>query len=131
MTRVFLAAAVVVSAVVYRGGGTQPAAKPAVARVWQGKVAKAKADEYEAYLADGVRKLRAVKGNLGVQTLRRDLPEVTEFVVVSYWPDRAAIKAYAGDDIEKARHLPRDKEYLIDPDDTVRHYDIKADDRAR
>jgi hypothetical protein len=42
--------------------------------------------------------------------------------------DRAAIKTYAGDDIDKVRHLPKDKDYLIDPEDTVRHYDVKADE---
>jgi heme-degrading monooxygenase HmoA len=107
------------------------APKAAVARVWQGKVPKAKADEYEKYLTEaGVQKLRAIKGNMGVQMFRRDLAEAAEFVVISYWPDRATIKAYAGDDIEKVRHLPRDKEYLIDPDEHVRHYDVRTDDRG-
>lgn len=130
-----LAAVLTVAVVVYLTGRAEPPpAAPAakVARVWQGKVPKGKADEYAKYLYEaGVSKFGGVKGNLGVQVLRRNLPDVTEFVVISYWPDRAAIKAYAGDDIDKARHLPRDKEYLIDPEETVRHYDVTADERPR
>ena len=124
-----LAALVVVAAVLLTGRADPPAApKPKVARVWQGKVPKAKADEYAKYLAEGVAKFRTVKGNLGVQTLRRDLRDATEFVVISYWPDRDTIKAYAGEDINKTRHLPKDKDFLIDPDDFVRHYDVTAEE---
>ena len=47
----------------------------------------------------------------------------TEFMVVSYWPNRDAIHAYAGADIEKVHDLPRDKEFLIDPDRTVKNFD--------
>jgi heme-degrading monooxygenase HmoA len=135
MKVLLLAVLLLASAVVLmvRADDRKPAApKATVARVWQGKVPKAKADEYEKYLTEaGLQKLRAIKGNLGVQMFRRESAEATEFVVISYWPDRAAIKAYAGDDIEKVRHLPRDKEYLIDPDEHVRHYDVRTDDRDR
>ena len=44
-------------------------------------------------------------------------------MVVSYWPNRDAIHAYAGEDIEKVHDLPRDKEFLVDPDRTVRNFD--------
>jgi hypothetical protein len=52
---------------------------------------------------------------------------MTYFIVVSYWPNRDAIRAYAGEDIEKVHDLPRDKEFLIDPERLVKHYDIKID----
>ena len=101
----------------------------AVARMWRGRVPTARANEYEHYLdTEGVQKLRAIKDNLGAQMFRRDLGDnSTEFVVISYWPSRDAIRAYAGADIEKVHDLPRDKEFLIDPEKTVRHYDIISD----
>jgi len=103
--------------------------KAAVARMWRGRVPTQRANEYEQYLdTQGVQKLRAIKDNLGAQMFRRDLGDKsTEFVVISYWPNRAAIHAYAGADIEKVHDLPRDKEFLIDPEKTVRHYDIVLD----
>src|SRR5205085_5107831 len=103
--------------------------RAAVARMWRGRVPTQRANEYEHYLdTEGVQKLRAIKDNLGAQMFRRDLGDnTTEFVVISYWPSRDAIRAYAGADIEKVHDLPRDKEFLIDPEKTVRHYDIVLD----
>jgi heme-degrading monooxygenase HmoA len=101
----------------------EPQAK--VARVWHGKVPRSRADAYQAYLdKEGVQKLRLIKDNLGAQMFRRDDGDVTEFIVISYWPNRDAIHAYAGADIEKVHDLPRDKEFLIDPERTVKHFDI-------
>jgi len=101
-----------------------------VARIWHGRVAPQKADEYQRYLAEaGLSKLRAIPKNMGVQMFRRDNPGETEFMVVSYWPDRAAIHAYAGEDIEKTHSLPRDPEYLLEVEPKVRHFDVVVDDR--
>lgn len=96
-----------------------------VARMWRGRVPNKRADEYQKYLeASGLTKLRAIKGNLGADMFRHALGDgTTEFTVVSYWPNREAIHAYAGKDIEKVHDLPRDKEFLIDPDRTVKNFD--------
>jgi heme-degrading monooxygenase HmoA len=98
-----------------------------VARVWRGRVLTSRADEYARYLYDnGLVKIRTVPGNLGVEMLRRADGDVTEFMVISYWPDRDSIKALAGQDIEKAQSLPRDHEFLINPDEFVRHYVVTS-----
>jgi heme-degrading monooxygenase HmoA len=103
--------------------------KPAVARIWQGRVAAAKADEYEKYLtSEGVPKMTSTPGNLGIQVLRRPASEAVEFVVISYWESRDAIKKVVGEDIEKAYSLPRDSEFLLEPVKTVKHYQIKHDE---
>jgi len=47
-------------------------------------------------------------------------------LVISYWRTRDAIRVYAGDDIRKTRHLPRDVDYLIDPEPTVMNYDLSV-----
>jgi len=96
-----------------------------VARMWRGRVKDVRANEHQRYLEkEGVEKLKAIPGNLGAEMFVRSLHDgTTEFVVVSYWPNRDAIHAYAGADIEKVHQLPRDKEFLIDPDKTVRNFD--------
>ena len=109
---------------------TTPAAHApaAVARMWRGEVAIARADEYQTYLdQEGLAKLRAIPGNLGVQMFRRTVGDREEFVVISYWPDENTIRAYAGDDVLRAHLLPRDPEFLLDPDTHVRHYRIVRD----
>src|SRR5437667_11730695 len=78
-----------------------------VARVWHGKVPRSRADEYQVYLdKEGVQKLRLIKDNLGAEMFRRDDGDVAEFMVISYWPSRDAIHAYAGSDIEQVHGLP-------------------------
>lgn len=103
-------------------------AEARVARMWRGEVPVARAAEYEAYLnAEGLGKLRSIRGNLGVQMFRRTVGDREEFVVISYWPDEDTIRAYAGDDVLRARLMPRDPEFLLDPDTHVRHYTIVVD----
>jgi heme-degrading monooxygenase HmoA len=111
-----------------REAGGQDASKAAVAREWKGRVRSPRAEEYYSYLREGVKKLRATRGNLGVQILRRREGGAVEFTVISYWESREAIKAYAGEDIEKPRHLPKDREYLIELPKKVLHYDIDYSD---
>lgn len=109
------------------GAPTSAAAvTPSIARVWRGRVPAQRADEYEQYLLQGIAKFPTIPNNMGVDMMRRDLPDDTvEFVVTSYWPSLDAIRAYAGDDIDRVRDLPRDHEFLIDPERTVRHYQIR------
>ena len=116
------------------GDSTQSPAGPTravVAREWRGRVAPARADEYYRYLFDGVQKIRSIPGSLGVQVMRRVEAGAVEFVVISYWESRKAIEAYAGQDIEKPRHLPRDREFLLELPTRVHHYDVTYADLAQ
>jgi heme-degrading monooxygenase HmoA len=127
MSKTIAAVTLALSAGLVLGAGSQ---KPKVARMWHGKVPIARADEYQRYLYEsGVVKLRGIARNEGVQMLRRDDGQTAEFVVVSYWPDKEAIHAYAGADIEKVHDLPRDHEFLIEPEKLVRHFEVVVDDR--
>lgn len=107
------------------------AARAVVAREWKGRAAPARADEYHRYLLGGVAKLRSVPGSLGVQVMRRDEAGAVEFTVISYWESREAIKAYAGQDIEKPHHLPKDRELLLELPTRVLHYDVTHTDLAQ
>ncbi len=109
-----------------------PAAPPpAIARLWHGRVPSARADEYAAYLAAALPKFRTIPGNRGYEMLREPAGAETHFVVVSYWTSRDAIRGYAGEDISRTRFLPRDPEFLVDPEPTVRNYDVVVQDLAR
>lgn len=104
--------------------------KKVVARIWHGTTLTSKADEYYAYLIEaGIKKIKSIAGNLGVQVLRRTDGNNTEFTVISYWESRDAIRKFAGNDIEKVSDLPRDYEYLIKPETTVKHFDVMLDER--
>jgi heme-degrading monooxygenase HmoA len=103
-----------------------------VARVWSGKVKASKADEYHQYLKqEGADKIAQLPGSMGVQLMRRDGGNAVEFIVTSFWADREAIKAYFGPDIEKPKHLPLDKQYLIELPTRVKVYDVTIQDRIK
>jgi heme-degrading monooxygenase HmoA len=104
--------------------------QPVIARVWHGKTPREKADEYERYLAGAITKFPSIRGNLGYQMMRidggPDGKEYTEFQVVSYWESRDSIHAYAGEDIQRTRDLPRDREFLVGMEPYVRNYDLRV-----
>jgi heme-degrading monooxygenase HmoA len=109
----------------------RPASR-AIARIWRGRTLASKADEYQAYLdASGVSKVRATPGNLGVTVLRRNDGGKTEFLVLSLWESVDAIKKFAGEDYQKAVILPRDREYLLEVEPNVLHYEILREDRKK
>lgn len=88
-----------------------------------------KADEYHAYLlATGVKDYRTTAGNRGVQMLRRDDGERAEFLLITLWDSLDAIRAFAGDDVETAVYYPEDKDYLLEFEPTVMHYEVLSSD---
>lgn len=86
--------------------------KPAIARIWRGRVKAERADEYAAYLYEhGIRPLE--EKALGVQMLREDRETESEFVTISYWESVDAMSRFAGPDPRRIHHLERDREFLI------------------
>jgi heme-degrading monooxygenase HmoA len=98
-----------------------------IARTWTGWTRREDADEYVAYLADtGLRESRALPGNRGAWILRRDDGERTEFRTLILWDELAAIRAFAGDDLERAVFFPEDERFLVERDLHVVHYEVAA-----
>ena len=93
---------------------TSLASQPKFARVWRGRTAKGKADEYQRYLLqNGIAPLEA-KGALGVQMFREDRETETEFMTISYWGSIEAMTGGAKADPRRPHHLARDAEFLIE-----------------
>ncbi len=100
-----------------------------IARVWRGAVAAADGDAYADYLEEtGVADYQATPGNRGVQVLRREVEDRTEFVLVTLWDSTEAIAAFAGDDIEAAVYYDKDDRYLLEREPRVAHYTVTTFD---
>ena len=96
-----------------------------IARLWHGAVPAAKGDAYAAYLRrTGVPDCRTTPGNRGVEVLRQTTGEETHFLFVSFWDSMDAIRAFAGEDVGRARYYPEDREYLLELEPTVTHYEV-------
>jgi len=95
-----------------------------IARTWRGAVRSDDADEYAQYIRDtGFAEYGRTDGNRGAWMLRRDNGGETEFITLSMWDSREAIKAFAGEDIEAAVLYPEDEKFLIG-ESTTTHYEV-------
>lgn len=96
-----------------------------IARTWHGVVPAARGDEYSAYLSrTGVPDLEATPGNRGVYVLRRLDGGNVHFLLISLWDSLESIRAFAGDDIERARYYPEDRDFLLELEPRVTHYEV-------
>ena len=99
--------------------------RPAIARIWRGRTIAAKADEYHRYLYEhGIEPL--AEKALGVQMLREDRADESEFVTISYWESVEAMARFAGNDPRRIHHLERDAEFLIELPSGVQILEIAA-----
>ena len=99
--------------------------RPTIARIWRGRTPRERADEYEEYLYEvGIKPL--IDRALGVQSLRDDRENETEFVTISYWADVDSMSAFTGGDPTAIHHLERDEEFLVELPDSVQILRIRA-----
>jgi len=96
-----------------------------IARIWRGAVARDDADEYAAYIGDtGLAEYEETPGNQGAWLLRRNDGDRTEFIAFTFWASMDAVRAFAGDDPERAVYYPKDDAFLVEREDTVKHYEV-------
>jgi heme-degrading monooxygenase HmoA len=96
-----------------------------IARTWRGATTAENAEAYLRYLHEtGFRAFRATAGNAGALGLRRIVDGNTEFLIVSFWDSEDAIRAFAGEDIERAVFYPEDQRFLVEREDHVTHYEV-------
>jgi len=100
-----------------------------IARIWHGVTDATRADEYADYLErTGARDCRATPGNRGVYVLRRIKQDRAEFTFMSLWDSFDAIRRFAGEDYEKAHYYPEDRDFLVELEPFVDHYEVLAGD---
>jgi len=99
-----------------------------IARIWHGVTLESKGDEFFNYVMEtGVKDYRSTQGNRGVYVLRCIRNGQAEFLLISLWESFEAIRKFAGEDFEKAVYNhPKDKEFLLELEPDVKHYEILA-----
>jgi heme-degrading monooxygenase HmoA len=96
-----------------------------IARIWRGVVRAAHADEYYRYLEEtGLKEYRNTPGNRGLQVLRSIQNDRCEYVLITFWENWEAIRRFAGDTPEKAVYYPRDREFLLELEPNVQHFEV-------
>ena len=95
--------------------------------MWHGRVPTSKAQAYREFTnARAIPDYQSVAGNLSVHILERQEGDVTHFITLTFWRDMDSIKGFAGEDVEAAKYYPEDKEYLLEFEPTVIHYEVVA-----
>jgi hypothetical protein len=99
-----------------------------IARVWHGRIRANDADEYVRYIeSTGLMDYRKCQGNLGALMLVRPNGDEAEVYTISFWQSYGNIKEFAGEDISKARYYPKDRDFLLEFEETVRHFNAVGD----
>jgi hypothetical protein len=88
-----------------------------IARVWRGATRAADAEAYAAYVG------RCLEGERAVVLQRVD-GDRAEIETIIFFDSLEDVRAFAGDDVERARFYPDDDRYLVGRDSTVRHFDV-------
>ena len=99
-----------------------------ILRVWKGWTQRDRADAYETYMREvALPGYADVAGNRAVYLTRRPAAgDRTEFGMVTVWDSMEAVKAFAGDNPDRAVFYDRDDEFLVERDWDVAHYEIFA-----
>lgn len=98
-----------------------------LARIWKGAVRKDDGDAYARYMQDtGVAGYAGTPGNRGVWMLRRDVGGNTEFLMFTLWDSLEAVKAFAGEDYERAVFYSEDDRFLVERDETTSHFHVET-----
>jgi diaminopimelate epimerase len=105
-----------------------PHAKRSILRRWSSRIRTEDREAYVAYIAGtGIPDYAATPGNLGCEMLARDLDDgTTEVTTLSWWPSMDPIRAFAGEDADRARYYPEDDRFLLEKPPGVEHHNVVA-----
>jgi heme-degrading monooxygenase HmoA len=97
-----------------------------IVRIWGGYGTEEGVDHYcrEHFVNSVLPHLRSIKGFVEAKVLTRAGQDETELLVATTWDSIESVKAFAGDDYERAVVEPVVRELLRRFDDRVRHFTV-------
>jgi heme-degrading monooxygenase HmoA len=99
-----------------------------ISRIWHGWTTPENADAYEDFLrTEMFPSIHEVAGFLGATLLRRDLEGEVEFVTITRFESLDSVRAFAGEDVERAVVRPEAERLLERFDARSAHYETVAE----
>jgi heme-degrading monooxygenase HmoA len=93
------------------------------AREWKCRCPKRHKEDFIQYLYEtGIKDTSCTHGFCGAQIFTRELADEVEITLITYWDTMESIRAFSGEDIEKAVLYPEDYKYELKPDAHATHY---------
>ncbi len=100
-----------------------------IARIWHGKTKLTDMEAYTQFMKDkAVPDYKGTVGFVKLSFLRHVVDETAHFTLVTYWDNLDVIKNFAGDDYEVPKYYSEDKQYLLEFEDKVIHYEVFAEE---
>lgn len=96
-----------------------------IMRLWHGKVALEKADDYEKFMiAKAAPDYGSVDGLQKLYFQRKNEDAIAHFLLVTIWDSLEAVKNFAGDNPEIAKYYPEDDNFLLEKEKHVSMYQV-------
>ncbi len=96
-----------------------------IMRLWHGKVAIDKADEYEKFMiAKAAPDYGSVDGLQKLYFQRKNEEAVAHFLLITIWDSLEAVKNFTGDNPEIAKYYPEDENFLLEKEEHVSMYQV-------
>ncbi len=100
-----------------------------IARIWHGRTKLSDKEEYRQFMLDkAVPDYKSTDGFVKLSFLQHDEGDITHFTLITYWKNLEVIKNFAGDDYETPKYYAKDKQFLLEFEDKVVHYEVFADE---
>ena len=95
-----------------------------ITRNWTGVVKPERTNDYIAHLQnDTFKKLQTIKGFVNAAILQRVVTDGTEFLVITYWENMDAVRAFAGESADIPVIPAIAQEMMVRYDPVVRHFE--------
>ena len=99
-----------------------------IARIWHGRTKDEDYEAYTAFLKDrAIPDYQNTKGFVKLVFLRNIIGKTGHFKLITFWENIEIIKNFAGEDYEKAKYYPEDKNFLLEFEEKVIHYEVFAE----
>ncbi|MBF4517146.1 antibiotic biosynthesis monooxygenase [Flavobacterium sp. ANB] len=98
-----------------------------IARIWHGKT---RIEDYETYTAFTIKTAipdySKTPGFIKLSFLRNIKNNEAHYTLITYWENLEVIKNFAGEDFEKAKYYPEDRNFLLEFEEKVEHFEVFA-----
>ncbi len=100
-----------------------------IARIWHGKTKIEDFEEYTEFMkSKAIPDYRKTDGFVKLTFLRRRDGNIGHFTLITFWENLEVIKNFAGEDFEKAKYYSEDKNFLLEFEEKVTHYEVFAEE---
>ena len=99
-----------------------------IARIWHGRTKIEDYENYTEFLKEkAIPDYQKTSGFIKLTFLRNIKMNVGHFTLITFWDNLDVIKNFAGENFEKAKYYPEDRNFLLEFEEEVIHYEVFAE----